>query len=280
MLAVEEALSRRGEEATVEPEPANGSFRVIRHIRGTPEVSVVVHAPRGWKDWSLVDRLESQTSYPIHRIVEARLDRTRSISAARVVHPFPASTLNLAAGEAGGEYLVFMDASTQITDSGWLVEMLGHAQRQEVGAVGCKVRDPFGDLRHGGSLIDTNRLTGDPQDQVSAGGDYLPLADRTFNFGAASAECMMVRRATFEEAGGFDEANLPNALYDLDLSFRFRESGLAQRLHALHGNCLRGFTPLALHRRDRVHVESLVGNVGPGAPISTIAPPSRPSEIH
>jgi len=225
-LAIEEALSRRGENATLEPELADGSYRVIRRVGGSPEVSVVVHAPEGWTDWSLVNRLEGQTAYPIHRIIEASVGRTESTSAARVGHPFPARTLNLAAGKSGGEYLVFMDARARITDSRWLAEMLGHAQRREAGAVGCKLLDPSGDLRHGGSLIETNRLTGDPQERVLEGGDYLPLTDRPFNVSAASAECMMVRRATFEDAGGFDDANLPTAFYDLDLSFRFRESGL------------------------------------------------------
>jgi GT2 family glycosyltransferase len=35
-----------------------------------------------------------------------------------------------------------------------------------------------------------------------------------------------VRREVFEGVGGFDDANLPTAFYDLDLSFRLREAGL------------------------------------------------------
>ena len=224
--AIEDALARRGADATIEPGMANSSYRVVWRVRGCPKVSVVVHAPAGWTDWSLVDQLEEQTAYPIHRIIEASVDRAGHPSVARVSHPFPAQALNLAAGEAGGEYLVFMDARAQIADPEWLLEMLGHAQRQEVGAVGCKLLSPSGGLRHGGSLIEINRVTGDPPEHVSEDRNDLPLTDRTFNFGAASAECMMVRRVSFEEAEGFDDANLPNALYDLDLSFRFRENGL------------------------------------------------------
>lgn len=229
--AIEEALDRRGVDATVEPGVANSSYRVIRRGRELPKVSIVVHAPEGWPDWSLVDRLEEQTAYPIHRIVEASFGRTEhppvaSVANARVSHPLPARALNLAAREAGGEYLVFMDASTQTMDPGWLLEMLGHAQRQEVGAVGCKVMGLSGGLRHGGSLIAINQLIGDPREHDYESSYYLPLIDHTFNFGSASAECMMVRSVSFLEAGGFDDANLPNAFYDLDLSFRFRENGL------------------------------------------------------
>jgi GT2 family glycosyltransferase len=71
-----------------------------------------------------------------------------------------------------------------------------------------------------------SRLTGNPEEPVSEVGHYLPLVDHTFNFGAASAECMMVRKARFERVEGFDDANLPTAFYDLDLSFRLRKIGL------------------------------------------------------
>jgi GT2 family glycosyltransferase len=37
---------------------------------------------------------------------------------------------------------------------------------------------------------------------------------------------MVVRAASFEKIGGFDDANLPTAFYDLDLSFRLQEIGL------------------------------------------------------
>jgi GT2 family glycosyltransferase len=235
--AIEDALARQGAAATVEPGMTRGSYRVVRSVKGLPKVSVVLHAPEGWTNWSLGDRLAEQTAYPVHQIIEARVGRAGPSSAARVSHPFPARALNLAAGEAEGEYLVFMDVRAQPTDTGWLSELLGQAQRQEVGAVGCRLLDPSGGMRHGGSLVEINQLTGDPREEMKRlignpreraleGGEYLPLTDYAFNYEATSMECMMVRRASFERVEGFDDANLPNALYDLDLSFRLRELGL------------------------------------------------------
>jgi hypothetical protein len=235
--AIEDALARQGADATVEPGMARGSYRVVRRVKGHPKVSVVLHAPEGWTNWSLRDRLAKQTAYPIHQIIEARVGREEPSSAGRVSHPFPARALNLAAGGAEGEYLLFMDVRANPTDAGWLSELLGQAQRQEVGAVGCRLLDPSGGLRHGGSLVEVNRLTGDPREEMkrligdpreraSEGREYLPLTDYAFNYEAASMECTMIRRASFERVEGYDDANLPNALYDLDLSFRLRELGL------------------------------------------------------
>jgi GT2 family glycosyltransferase len=156
----------------------------------------------------------------------ARLGNIEEPSVDRVAYPFPARLLNLAAEKAEGEYLMFLDARARITDSEWLQEMLRQARRREVGTVGCKVLNADGSLRHGGSVVEMSRLTGSPEEDVSEGGRYLPLVDYAFNFGAAPSECMAVRRALFESVGGFDDANLPTAFYDLDLSFRLREIGL------------------------------------------------------
>jgi GT2 family glycosyltransferase len=224
--AIEDTLARRKVEATVEPGLTEGSFRLVRRVGGNPEVSMIVSFPEGVTDLSLVDNLEQQTSYPVDQVIVANVGPQERASVDHVSHSFPARALNLAAGEAKGEYLVIVDARAQVTDPGWLLEMLHQAQRQEVGAVGCKLLDSSGKLRHGGSLVEMSWLSGYPEEPVSEDGHYLPLVDHTFNFGAAPAECMMVRRAPFERVEGFDDANLPTAFYDLDLSFRLRESGL------------------------------------------------------
>jgi hypothetical protein len=40
-----------------------------------------------------------------------------------------------------------------------------------------------------------------------------------------SAACAAVRREAWEQVGGFDEANLPNVLNDVDLCLRLGEAG-------------------------------------------------------
>jgi hypothetical protein len=225
-LATEEALARREARATVEPGLTDDALRVLWSVRGRPKVSVIISAPEGVSDVPLVDELQQQTSYPIHQVIVASGGDEMLPSVDHVNHPFPARASNLAAGKAEGEYLVFIDARAQITTPEWLLEMLRQAQRQEVGAVGCKLLDPSGHLRHGGTLVELSRLTGYFDESVSEDGHYLPLVDHAFNFGAASAECMMVRKSAFERVEGFDDANLPTAFYDLDLSFRLRKIGL------------------------------------------------------
>lgn len=224
--AVEEALARRGEDADVKPDEARGILRV-RRPAGSPEVSVIFSAPEGMDDAPFVDEMDGESSNLVRQLIVAGGGEGAFPAAERVSHPFPARAMNLAAEKADGEYLVFTGGCAQVRPSGWLPELLGHAQRRDVGAVGCKLLDPDGSLRHGGSFVDLSGLVGRADEPVPGGGDGLPVvADRTFDFGAASAGCMMVRKDVFEAVGGFDDKNLPTAFYDLDFSFRLREMGL------------------------------------------------------
>jgi len=224
--AIEDALIRRGADARVERGMVEGSFRVVWSLEDRPRVSAVVLFPEEVVKSPVLSELEQETSYPIHQVLAVNAEYMEHPSVAGVSHPFPARALNLAAEKSEGEYLVFVDARARITDPGWLQEMLRQARRQEVGAVGCKLVNVDGSLRYGGSLTEMDWLSGSLEERVSEGGHYLPLVDHTFNFGAASSECMVVRKAVFHSIGGFDDANLPTAFYDLDLSFRLREIGL------------------------------------------------------
>jgi len=226
LRAIEEALARRGERAAVEPDLEEGSFRVTWHLSGRAKVSLILSNLEEEPDASLVEELERKTSYPIHQLIVASGDREAYPVADDANHLFPARAMNLAADRADGEYLVFASASAQVLDSGWLSDLLRQAQRRGVGAVGCKLLNPDGSLRHGGSWVDLSRLVGYASESASEGDGQPLVVDQTFNFEAASAECMMVRKAAFEEVGGFDEERVPTTFYDLDLSFRLQEEGL------------------------------------------------------
>lgn len=224
--AVEEALARRGQEVTVEREPIENFLRVIRPVPEDPDVSVILSVPEAADGEALVRELRNRTSCPIRRVITTSSGREVVVSAAHVVHPFPARALNLAVEETDSEYLVFIDGRVRSSDSEWLSMLLAEAQRPEVGVVGGRITGPGGVLRHGGSLVDVGRLVGVQEDPAPEAGASALITDRVFNFAAGSAECMVVRRAVFEAIGGFDYDKLPTAFYDLDLSFRLREEGL------------------------------------------------------
>jgi O-antigen biosynthesis protein len=226
LRAVEEALARRREDASVQRDPLSGTFRVARHLAGRLKVSVIVSISEGEPDASFLEELERKTSYPVHQLLVASGEEKAYPTAHNANQLFPTRAMNLAAGRADGEYLVFTTDRARILDPGWLPELLTQAQRPSVGAVGCKLLDPDGSLLHGGSQVDLSGLAGYPSEPASEASDGPLVVDQAFNCEAASAECMMVRKAAFDVVGGFDEERLPTAFCDLDLCFRLQEEGL------------------------------------------------------
>lgn len=201
-----------------------GSSRPIRGVSGQPTVSVVALILDGKTAGNAGD-LAEQSTYPVHEVI---LTGPGDPSyAGEPTDATLAEMVNRAAGEATGDYLLFLRNYQEATKPGWILELLRQAQRPEVGAVGGQILNAGGSIRTAGSVPNLNKLIGGPPNAIvqEEPSHFLPVVAHPFNPGTVSSECMMIRRSTFEELGGFDEA-LPTAFYDLDLSFRLAEKGL------------------------------------------------------
>ncbi|MCL4465941.1 MAG: glycosyltransferase [Chloroflexi bacterium] len=133
-----------------------------------------------------------------------------------------ARACNQGAAAATGEYLLFLNNDTVPTE-GWLDAMLQVADGcQDVGIVGSKLLYPDGTIQHAGVAM-TNELV--PVHMYCLfPADY---AEVTVNrdYQAVTGACLLIRRALFEELGGFDERYL-NSYEDIDLCCRVRRRGL------------------------------------------------------
>src|SRR4051812_25958216 len=127
---------------------------------------------------------------------------------------------------ARGEILAFVNDDIETDKSDWLREMVSHAVRPEVGAVGARLWYPDGRLQHAGVVLGLHGVA------RHAFQRFLPqpvaVMNRTFilsqNYSAVTAACMVLRKAVFDEVDGFDE-NLPNNFNDVDFCLRLRERG-------------------------------------------------------
>ena len=148
--------------------------------------------------------------------------------------PFNYAALNnCAAREATGEFLLLLNNDIEVTDAGWLREMVSQALRPGVGTVGAKLLYPDGRIQHAGVVLGVGSFDGGPgiaghfghnEPKESVGYFGHSVLQRTVS--ANTAACLVVRRAVFLEVGGFDEAKLPIAFNDVDLCLRIGQRGL------------------------------------------------------
>ena len=179
--------------------------------------------------------------------------------------PFNYSALNnCAAREATGEFLLLLNNDIEVTDAGWLREMVSQALRPGVGTVGAKLLYPDGRIQHAGVVLGVGSFDGGPgiaghfghnEPKESVGYFGHSALQRTVS--ANTAACLVVRRAVFLEVGGFDEANLPIAFNDVDLCLRISQRGLrhvwtpfAELLHHESASRSKDHSPENIARSD------------------------------
>ena len=132
------------------------------------------------------------------------------------------ASCNRGAREARGEYLVFLNNDTRVTD-GWLSSLREtFALQPRAGLVGSKLVYPDGRLQEAGGIIwrdGSGWNRGKFQDPDKPEYNYLKEVDY------CSAACVMIPKRLFEKVGGFDSKYAPAYYEDTDLSFKIAQAG-------------------------------------------------------
>ena len=142
--------------------------------------------------------------------------------------PFNYSAINnFAARHARGEILCLLNNDVEVLGTGWLGELVSHAVRPEIGAVGARLYYPTMRLQHAGVITGIGGVAGHafknfPRDDPGTPQFRPHLAQ---NLSAITAACLAVRREVFFEAGGFDERRLPVAFNDVDFCLKVQALG-------------------------------------------------------
>ena len=244
--ALQEALERRDIAADAEwPGWARRARLGVFHVRYRPEqtqakISILIPT-RDRLDLlsKCVASIEERTDYANWQIVildnDSREPETLnylSETSHRVVHvpgDFNFSRIvNRGVEACDGEFIVLLNNDTVVVSHDWLQELLGVAVQPGVGAVGAKLLYPDGRIQHAGVTLGVHGLTAHAFDGHPD--RYSPLevgyyAHVCRNVSAVTAACLMVRRSTYLEVGGFDEEDLGVAWNDTDFCLRLGAQG-------------------------------------------------------
>lgn len=172
----------------------------------------------------IVDNGSQETE--THAYLHTMEQQQPSLHVIRHNAPFNYSQLNnLGVQQAEGELLALLNNDLKVIHPDWLQEMVSHALRHDIGAVGAKLYYEDDTLQHAGVVTGLGGLAGHGFKHVlreAPAYQWRPFV--TQNIGAVTAACLVLRKAVFEEVGGFDE-KLKVAFNDVDLCLRLRQAG-------------------------------------------------------
>lgn len=140
--------------------------------------------------------------------------------------PFNFSEIyNFAVPQTSGQLLGILNDDLAIISPGWLREMVSHAVRGEIGAVGAMLYYRSDLIQHAGVILGRGGIAAHAYRGFPRGfRGHFNRAALVQNCAAVTAACMVMRREVFNEVGGFDP-NLAVAFNDVDLCIRIRTRG-------------------------------------------------------
>ncbi|MCB5197372.1 glycosyltransferase family 2 protein [Deefgea salmonis] len=240
-----------------------------------PLVSLIIPTRNGLKLLrQCIDSILNKTTYSNYEILivdngsddKATLHYLRELAdmpCVRVIRddrPFNYSALNNAAvKQANGEIIGLINNDIEVINADWLAEMVSHALRPEIGAVGARLWYADDTIQHAGVILGVDGIAGHvhrflPKNHVG----YCGRASLIQSFSAVTAACLVVRKSLYELVDGLNETELQVACNDVDFCLRLREAGLrnlwtpyAELYH--HESASRGFddTPEKIARAHK-----------------------------
>ncbi|MCZ2174112.1 MAG: glycosyltransferase [Burkholderiales bacterium] len=232
---------KRGFEVFIEPVEA-GHFHTHFSLPEPPPLVSILIPTRNRGDLlrRCIDAVFQLTNYPALEVLVidndsdepstlAYLQSLQATGKARVLHQpgaFNFAALNNAAArQANGACLCLLNNDVEPISREWLKEMVAHAMRPEIGAVGAMLYYPNNKIQHAGVLLDGiaagHLYAGYPRNTAG----YGNRARLTQNLSAITAACLVVRKSLWDEVGGMDEASFPVAFNDVDFCLRIASGG-------------------------------------------------------
>jgi GT2 family glycosyltransferase len=188
------------------------------------------------------------------------LNSTGKIRVLRIDAPFNYSALNNEAVKlARGELVGLINNDIEVITPDWLGEMVSHALRPGVGAVGARLWFPDNTMQHGGVVLGMLGIAAHAHMRITREQlGYRGRACLTQNFSAVTAACLVIKKSIYEELHGLNQVALTVAFNDVDFCIRVREAGyrnvwtpFAELYH--HESASRGYdnTPEKLRRSSK-----------------------------
>lgn len=171
--------------------------------------------------------IDNDSREPATQTYLESLARRPGIWVRRWPKPFNYAAMhNAAIDEISSPYVALLNNDIEVIAPEWLEEMMSHAVRPEVGAVGAKLLYPDGLIQHGGVVVGQHGAADSAQRIFSRNEDgYFHSAATVQSVSAVTAACMVCRRTDYLGVGGMDAENFSIAFNDVDFCLKLRVLG-------------------------------------------------------
>ncbi len=243
--AVSEALKRRNIAGSVTPlELCPTYYSLNLSPRRLPKVSIIIPTRNALVLLKkCLDSVRKHTKYPnlditiIDNLSDDSatvefLEKERSHNKVKIIKydkPFNHSEMNnIAVESTNSEIIVLMNNDIEILSDNWLEQLVATMDLDEsIGAVGGLLLYESNRVQHGGVIIGLNGGAGHAHKHLNfkKTSGYFGRLCVLQEFSAVTAALILVRKAAFIQAGGFDSQKYPTSFNDIDLCLRMRKNG-------------------------------------------------------
>jgi GT2 family glycosyltransferase len=244
-LAAEKALNEHFERVGIDASVLSTAygFRAQYSLpKNPPLVSLIIPTRNGLKlIRQCINSIIEKTTYPNYEIIVVDnasddpevLSYFESIASEYKVRilrddrPFNYSQLNNTAVEdAKGEIIGLINNDIEVITPEWLSEMVSHALRPEVGAVGAKLLYPDDTVQHAGVVLGIGGVAGHSHKHFPGESNgYFSRMGLISEYSAVTAACLVIKKSVYNQVGGFNERDLTVAFNDVDFCLRVRAAG-------------------------------------------------------
>lgn len=240
--ALKAHIDRLGLKGTVEHGKTLGTYKINYDVIGNPKVSIVI--PN--KDYvstlktclKSIKRLTTYKNYEIV-IVENNSEEEETFKYYKKINGkdkikvvyYPekefnySEIINYGVKNSEGDYIVQLNNDTELLTPNWLEEMLGFAQREDVGAVGAELFYPDKTIQHAGIIIGIGGVAGHVFKNIPHNmHGYFSKDAMIQNLSAVTAACIMTPKSIYDEVGYMDKG-FKVAFNDVDFCLKIRQTG-------------------------------------------------------
>lgn len=207
-----------------------------------PLVSLIIPTRNGLQlIRQCINSIVEKTTYPNYEIIVVdngsddpaaleyfeSLAELSNIRVLRDERAFNYSALNNAAVRlARGEIVGLINNDIEVISPGWMSEMVSHAVRPDVGAVGAKLLYPNNSFQHGGVILGMGGVAAHAHKHIPyTNFGYFGRASLVSSFSAVTGACLVVRKSLYIQVGGLNEADLAVSYNDVDFCLRLCDAG-------------------------------------------------------